>query len=78
MNWRARPLIGYRVIIDLISATRTRTGLAVRCELDRARYPKGVAASDAEFAAINITRDAFHGDRNYTIHPQRQDIVLNS
>lgn len=70
MNWRARPLISYRVIIDLIGATRTETGLTVRCELDRARYPKGIAVSDAEFAAINITRDAFHGEWNYTIHPQ--------
>jgi hypothetical protein len=77
MNWRARPLISYRVIIDLISATRTRTGLTVLCELDRARYPKGVTVSDAEFAAINITRDAFHGDWNYTIHPQHQDIAFN-
>jgi hypothetical protein len=70
MNWRARPLISYRVIIDLISATQTQTGLTVRCELDRARYPKGIAVSDAEFAAINISRDAFHGEWNYTIHPQ--------
>jgi hypothetical protein len=77
MNWRARPLISYRVIIDLISATRTRTGLTVLCELDRARYPKGVTVSDAEFAAINISRDAFHGDWNYTIHPQHQDIAFN-
>jgi transposase len=69
MNWRARPLISYRVIIDLISATRTQTGLTVRCELDRARYPKGIAVSDAEFAALNITRDAFHGEWNYTIRP---------
>jgi hypothetical protein len=78
MNWRARPLVSYRVIIDLISATRTRTGLAVRCELDRARYPKGVAVSDAEFAALNITRDAFHGEWNYTLHPQHSDIAINS
>jgi hypothetical protein len=77
MNWRARPLISYRVIIDLISATRTKTGLAVRCELDRARYLKGIAVSDAEFAAINIARAAFHGDWNYTIHPQRSDIAVN-
>ena len=78
MNWRARPLISYRVIIDLISATRTKTGLTVHCELDRALYPKGIIVSDAEFAAINITRAAFHGDWNYTIHPQRLDIVVNS
>jgi transposase len=78
MNWRARPLISYRVIIDLISATRTRTGLTVHCEPDRARYPKGVTVSDAEFAAINITRDTFHGDWSYTIHPQHQVVVVNS
>jgi hypothetical protein len=30
MNRRARPLISCRVIVDLISATRTKTGLAVR------------------------------------------------
>ena len=31
MNWRARPLVSYRVIVDLISATTTETGLTVRC-----------------------------------------------
>jgi hypothetical protein len=73
MTWRARPLTSYRVIIDLISATRTQTGLTVRCELAEARYPKGILGSDAELAAINISRDEFHGDWNYTIHPQRSD-----
>ena len=77
MNWRARPLISYRVIVDLISATRTKTGLTVRCELDAARYPKGIVVSEAEFAAIDIGRDAFHGDWNYTIHPQRSDNAVN-
>jgi hypothetical protein len=78
MNWRARPLISYRVIIDLITATRTKTGLTVRCELDRALYPKGITVSDAEFAAINIIRAAFHGEWNYIIHPQHSDIAINS
>jgi Rhodopirellula transposase DDE domain len=77
MNWRARPLISYRVIVDLISATRTQTGLSVRCELDEARYPLGIVVSKAEFAAINISRDAFHGDWNYTIHPQHSDNAVN-
>jgi hypothetical protein len=77
MNWRARPLISYRVIVSLISATRTKTGLTVRCELDAARYPKGIVVSEAEFAAINISRDEFHGDCNYTIHPQRSDNAVN-
>jgi hypothetical protein len=34
MNWKAQPLVSYRVIVDLIAATATTTGLTVRCELD--------------------------------------------
>jgi hypothetical protein len=32
-NWRAKPLVNYRVIVDLIAATTTKTGLKVYCEL---------------------------------------------
>jgi hypothetical protein len=70
MNWRATPLVSYRVIVDLISATTTKTGLSVCCELDPADYPRGIAVSDAEMQALNIVRDSFHGEWNYTIRPQ--------
>ena len=73
-NWKARPLISYRVIVDLISATTTKTGLTVRCELDSNAYPKGVVVSDQEIAEINITPDAFHGEWNYTISPITQSV----
>ena len=69
MNWKAQPLISYRVIVDLISATTTKTGLTVRCELDNNAYPKGIVVSDREIAEINIARDTFHGEWNYTISP---------
>ena len=46
MNWRAKPLVSYQVIIDLIRATTTKTGLKVVCELDDNLYPKGVVVSD--------------------------------
>lgn len=69
MNWRAKPLVSYRVIVDLISSTTTTTGLTVRCELDRALYPKGLMVPDEEMAAINIVRDEFRGEWNYTIYP---------
>jgi hypothetical protein len=69
MNWRAKPLVSYRVIVDLISATTTDTGLTVSCELDTNLYPKGVVVSDQEMAALNITRAEFHGESNYTIKP---------
>src|SRR5215217_2599084 len=71
-NWRAKPLVSYRVIVDLISATTTDTGLTVRCELDANPYPKGIAVSDQEMAAINITRADFHGEWNYTIQPSNR------
>src|SRR3954447_6737000 len=66
----------YRVIVDLIGATTTRTGLSVRCELDLNGYPKGVTVSDAEMAALTIARDAFHGEWNYTLSPRLPDQAL--
>ena len=68
-NWRAQPLVSYRVIVELISATTTKTGLTVRCELDTGQYPKGIVVSDAEMAALNIKHGEFHGEWNYTISP---------
>jgi hypothetical protein len=68
-NWRAKPLVSYRVIVELISATTTKTGLTVRCQLDTGQYPSGIVVSDAEMAALNIKRAGFHGEWNYTILP---------
>ena len=73
MNWRAKPLVSYRVIVDLISATTTETGLTVYCELDSKTYPKGTVVSDREMAGLAITRDAFHGDWNYRLHSSTTD-----
>ena len=69
MNWKAQPLVSYRVIVDLIVATATTTGLTVRRELDENVYPNGIVISDQETADLNITRDPFHGEWSYTIHP---------
>ena len=71
-NWRAKPLVSYRVIVDLIGATTTKTGLKVMCELDENTYPKGIVVSDAEMAGLNIKRAEFHGEWNYTIAPSKQ------
>lgn len=71
MNWRGEPLISHEVMLNLIANTKTKTGLSVRAELDNSAYPKGIKVSDADFAAINMVRDAFHGDWNYSIYPRR-------
>ena len=72
LNWRARPLVSYRVILDPISAPTTKTGLTVQCELDRAIYPTGIAVSDEEIDALNIVRAAFRGKWNSTIRPNNR------
>ena len=67
-NWRGRPLASYQVIINSIAATKTRTGLDVYARLDDNEYPK-IEVTDAQLAAVNITRHQFHPEWNYTIGP---------
>lgn len=73
MNWRAKPLVSYLVIIQLIASTTTDTGLTVACQLDDAVYEKGIKISDVEMASLNVTPASFHGEWNYTIAPRRLD-----
>jgi hypothetical protein len=70
MNWRGRPLTSYEVIVNTIAATTTATGLIVHAQLDTGLYPAGIKVSDAQMAALPVTRHGFHGDWNYTLHPQ--------
>lgn len=73
-NWRGRPLTSYQVIVELIAATTTRTGLSVHAELDTNSYPKGIKISDAQMAALapQLKPAAFHGEWNYTLQPAKQ------
>jgi transposase len=70
VNWRGRPLVSHEVIVELIGATTTRMGLRVHAELDRGVYPLGVKVSDAELAAVPLTRHDWHGEWNYSIAPR--------
>lgn len=71
-NWRGKPLTSRMAIVELIAATRTTTGLTVRCQLDTRRYEKAIKVTDEELRTINIERDHFHPDWNYTIRPRAQ------
>jgi hypothetical protein len=72
MNWRGRPLVSHEVVVNLIAATRTETGLKVKARLDPGVYPPGIKVSDKELEQVDIQRHSFHGNWNYTILP-RQD-----
>jgi len=70
-NWRGKPLLSYQVIVNLIAATTTGTGLHVRAELDRNTYPAGIKVSDQDLEEVRLRRDKFHGDWNYVVRPHR-------
>jgi transposase len=68
-NWRGRPLVSRAVVVNLIGSTRTRTGLRVRAELDTNTYPKGIKVTAQEMESVQLKKDKFHGEWNYTISP---------
>ena len=68
-NWRGKPLISLAVIVNLISATTTAAGLTVKCVVDNKEYKKGIEVSNDELTKVNIHRDYFHGEWNYSIYP---------
>ena len=70
-NWRGQPLLTHAAIVSLIAATKTRTGLKVRCVLDPHKYPKSVKVTNEQMRAINLKPDEFHGDWNYAIFPRK-------
>ena len=67
LNWRGKPLVSHEVIVKLIAATTTRTGLRVRRALHENRYPAGRTVSDADMNTLHLRPDAFHGEWNYTL-----------
>ena len=69
-NWRGRPLVSREIIVNLIGNTKTRTGLTITAELDVNPYPTGIKVPDEELATVQLHKDAFHGDWNYTILPK--------
>ncbi len=73
-NWRGRPLTSYQVVLETIAATTTRTGLAIGAELDTGSYDLGISVTPAEFHALPITPNAFHGDWNYTLCPSPRSV----
>lgn len=68
-NWRAKPLTCHEVIVNLISSTTTDKGLRVKCRIDKRKYPTRIRINDVDFQRINIKKDDFLGNWNYTISP---------
>jgi transposase len=72
MNWRGKPLTSYEVVVNLIAATTTSKGLEVKCILDTNEYPKGIKIEKKQLEELNIIRDEFHGEWNYSFKPRNK------
>jgi hypothetical protein len=70
LTWRAKPLTSLERVLELISQTTTKEGFAVMAVKESQTDPTGLTVSDDELAALNLSRDSFHGEWNSTIKPQ--------
>lgn len=68
-NWRGEPLVSYEVVIKLITATTTRTGLLVSVRPDQTAYPDSVPVSDQQSPRSTSTPTRSTSERGYTIKP---------
>ena len=71
-NWRAKPLTSLFVILSLIGATTTTTGLVVKAELDEKHYQTGIVVTEEQIEKWNIEINELHGKWNYTVRPNLQ------
>ena len=67
MNWRGKPLVSLEVIVSLIAATTTKTGLRILADIDRAEYVVGEKVSDDDMAKLNMKSHKFHPEWNYVM-----------
>jgi hypothetical protein len=69
-NWRGRPLVSIETIVNLIGATKTKKGLKIQTSVDVNEYAKGIKITDQEIKTLDLEKDEFHGEWNYTLHPR--------
>jgi Rhodopirellula transposase DDE domain len=70
MNWKGQPLASFETVINLISATKTRTGLNIRAVLDQSHYEKGLSITDEEMQKLRLRKHEHNPQWNYTLCPR--------
>jgi len=78
MNWKGEPLINYETVVNMISATTTKSGLKIKAQLDRNKYETGIKVSDREMKELKIQHHQLHPESNYTIFPRESSRLRSS
>jgi len=72
MNWRGQPLVNLETVVNMISATTTKSGLRIKAFLDTKYYKTGIRISDKQMKALNLSPHNLHPQWNYTIGPREK------
>ena len=70
LNWRGRALATRQIIVNLIGETTTKTGLKIHAALDEGHYPTGRKVADKEMEELNLRRETFQPNWNYSLAPK--------
>jgi hypothetical protein len=65
LNWKGRPLVSYETVVNLIGATRTKTGLRIKAASDTRQYDPGVKIPGEEMERINLRSHSTNPPWNY-------------
>ena len=69
LNWAGEPLSSYEKMLHFLETTTTEQGLVVKARLTQTHYQKSIKISDAQMAALNLTRHQTLPQWNYTLKP---------
>lgn len=70
LTWRGQPLLNYETVVNLISATKTQTGLKVRAVLDTTQYETGIEITKSQMQELRLSRPKTYPQWNYTLSPR--------
>jgi hypothetical protein len=69
LNWKGQPLVSFETVIQLISATTTRTGLQIKARLDKRVYATGIKIAKEEMEKLNLRLHEKNPQWNYSLSP---------
>ena len=78
LTWKCQPLLNYETVVNLISATKTRSGLKVKAVLDKTHYETGVPVTKAQMEELHLSREKTNPQWNYTLSPRLGMSTLTS
>ena len=71
-NRRGRSPVSREVVVNLIGSQTTESGAEIQAELDEGGSATGRHVTEERVASLDIDREKFHGEWNYTLEPRPQ------